>query len=197
VAGCSGGAWSQILPSLFGEEAMFGQTERELREEVYGHISIDLPSTFTNVGTVEVMWSPSIIIPDMEPPLYLVTTVYVDNGVFYMTQWTQLETTKYYFKPLTNESTERWDNEWQVISFAVPSTTANHEYAQYFDYIKMNGLSLSESYNVTVYAKRFSGRIMIRVLEFMPEEINEDTMITQFNELYPLVSYKTVVNPEQ
>lgn len=186
AAGCS-----KMFPSMFGEDAMFGEDVQERREVVYGHVFIDLPSTFTNLGTVEVTWSPAVSIPDMSLPQHLSTTVYEHDDTYYLTQWTRLGTEKYYFEPLANETTERWGNRWQRTTFTVPVNTDNNEYAQYVEYVRQQDMSLPESFAVTVYAKRFSGRIIVRVLEFIPSE-GASALIPQFNQLYPLVPYRTV-----
>ncbi|WP_139296749.1 hypothetical protein [Halodesulfovibrio marinisediminis] len=170
---------------------MFGEDIQERREVVYGHVFIDLPSTYTRLGTVEVAWNPTVRIPDMPLPQYLSTTVYANNGTYYLTQWTQLDTEKYYFKPLEKEATERWGSKWQSLKFTVPVNTDSQEYRQYIDYLKQLEQSLPEAFDVAVYAKRFSGRIIVRVLEFTPAE-GASARIYQFNQLYPVVPYKTV-----
>lgn len=186
---------SKMFPSVFGDDAMFGENVQERREEVYGHVFIDLPSNFSTLGTFEVLWKPVVTIPDMSLPQHLATTVYEDGGTYYLTQWTRLGTEKYYFEPLENETTERWGNKWQRAAFTVPANTANHEYAQYIDYMKQQGETLPEAFAVTVYAKRFSGRIIVRVLELIPSE-GASALIPQFNKLYPVVPYKTVDKSE-
>lgn len=183
AAGCGSSA-SRILPSVFDE------TEGR-REVIYGHLFIEMPSSATRLGTVEISWSPAVDIPDMPLPQYLSTTVYENDGTYYLTQWTQLDTEKYYFKPLKNEATERWDNKWQSIKFTVPVNTDNQEYVQYIDFLKQQEQSLPESFDVTVYAKRFSGRIIVRVLELTPAE-GASARILKFNQLYPVMPYKTV-----
>ncbi|MEZ0575094.1 hypothetical protein ACAG65_03540 [Halodesulfovibrio aestuarii] len=190
IVGCS-----KMLPSMFGDDAMFGEDVQERREVVYGYIFINLSSSFTKLGTVEVSWSPAITILGMSLPQYLSTTVYENDGTYYLTQWTQLGTDIYYFEPLANETAERWGNSWQRTSFTVPVNTDNNEYRQYIEYIKQQGQSLPESFAVTVYAKRFSGRIIARVLEFTPST-GASASIPQFNQLYPLVSYETVKKNE-
>lgn len=188
MAGCS-----KIFPSVFGDDAMFGETAQEQREVVYGHIVIDLPSKFTLLGTLEVLWSPDVTIPDLTLPQKLATKVYEDGGVYYLTQWTRLGTEKYYFEPLENENTDRWGNKWQLTTFTVPAITDNKEYIQYIEYMKQQGETLPEAFAVTVYAKRFSGRVIVRVLELIPAK-GGSALIPQFSQLYPVVAFKTVDN---
>lgn len=186
MAGCS-----KMFPSVFGDDAMFGETAQERREVVYGHIFIDLPSKFTLLGTLEVLWSPDVTIPDLTLPQKLETKVYEDGGVYYLTQWTRLGTEKYYFEPLENENTDRWGNKWQLTTFTVPAITDNQEYIQYIEYMKQQGETLPEAFAVTVYAKRFSGRVIVRVLELTPSK-GGSALIPQFSQLYPVVAFKTV-----
>lgn len=186
MAGCS-----TIFPSVFGDDAVFGETAQEQREEVYGHIFINLPSKFTTLGTLEVLWSPDVTIPDLTLPQKLETKVYEDGGVYYLTQWTRLGTEKYYFETLENENTDRWGNKWQLTTFTVPTSTDNQEFVQYIDYMKQQGEKLPEAFAVNVYAKRFSGRVIVRVIELTPSK-GGSALIPQFSQLYPVVAFKTV-----
>ncbi|MFA9393419.1 MAG: hypothetical protein ACERJ1_01725 [Halodesulfovibrio sp.] len=190
MAGCS-----KIFPSVFGDDAMFGKTVQEQREEVYGHIIIDLPTTFTALGTVEVLWSPDVTIPDLTLPQKLETKVYKDGGAYYLTQWTRLGTEKYYFETLKNENTDRWGYKWQLTTFTVPANTDNQEYSQYIKYMKEQGGKLAPAFAVNVYAKRFSGRVIVRVIELTPSK-DENTPIPQFSQLYPVVPLQTVDKSE-
>jgi hypothetical protein len=190
MAGCS-----KMVPSMFGDDAMFGKTAQERREVVYGHIFIDLPSKFTILGTLDVGWSPDVTIPDLTLPQKLETKVYDDGSVYYLTQWTRLGTEKYYFEPLENENTERWGNKWQLTAFTVPANTDNPEYVQYMAYMKQQGETLPVAFTVTVYAKRFSGRVIVRVLEMTPSK-GASVLIPQFSQLYPVVPFETVDKSE-
>lgn len=186
MAGCS-----KIFPSVFGDDAMFGETAQERREVVYGHIFIDLSSKFTLLGTLEVLWSPDVTISDLTLPQKLTTQVYGDGSVYYLTQWTRLGTEKYYFEPLENETTDRWGNKWQLTTFTVPENTDNQEYSQYIEYMKQQGKTMPEAFAVNVYSKRFSGRVIIRVLELTPSK-GRSVFIPQFSQLYPVVALQTV-----
>lgn len=191
ITGCS-----TMFPSIFGQDAVLGESSDEQRKEVYGHISITLPPTYKALGIATIKWSPDVPIPDLKGPQELTTTGYEYKGTFYLTQWTRLETSKYYFEPLENETTERWGTRWQRTTFTVPSNTDNQEYSQYMFYLREDDGSLPEAYNVTVYAKRFSGRVIVRVLEFVPSTGAGSAFIPRFSQLYPVVPYRTVENPD-
>lgn len=191
-AGCS-----KFLPSVYGEGAVFGRAEEENREPVYGHVYIRLPSDFTMVGgPIKVEWKPVAISPERNEPQYLVSTFYEYDDTFYVTQWTKLDTDKFYFEPLPDEKVLRWGTKWQERKFTVSSSTINPEYVQYFDYMRRFEKNLSKVFTITVYAKRFSGRVLIRVLEFVPVD-SIGGKILQFQELYPLVKYETVKIPDE
>ncbi|OBQ52406.1 hypothetical protein [Halodesulfovibrio spirochaetisodalis] len=191
AAGCSSNVMSTIYPGTFGEEVAIGQKAEDVRKVVYGHVFIDIPSTYSNLGTVEVAWQPSVPIPDLTVPQYLSTTVYAYNGTYYFTQWTRLGSDKYYFEPLVNEDVERWGTTWQLTTFTVPADTANSEYSQYFNFLQQQDEELSDSFAINVYAKRFSGRVIIRVLELRPAT-GASVLVPQFPELYPVRTYRTV-----
>lgn len=190
LVGCS-----KFLPSVYGEGALFGDAEKDNREAVYGHIYITLPNDFTMVGgAIKVVWYPVATSPERNKPQYLTSTFYEYDDTFYVTQWTKLDTDKFYFEPLPDEKVRRWGNKWQERKFTVSAKTTNPEYVQYFDYMRRFEKNLSDVFTITVYAKRFSGRVLIRVLEFVPVE-SIGGKILQFQELYPLVQYKTVKIP--
>jgi hypothetical protein len=191
MTGCSGNVMSTVLPSAFGEDAVFGEEAIDLKKVVYGHIAIDLPSGYSSLGTVDVTWTPAVTIPDLSLPQYLSTTFYESDGTYFLTQWTRLDTDKFYFKPLSNETVERWGHKWQVTTFTVPTGTVNSEYAQYIAFMKKNDETLPEAFAVKVYAKRFSGRVIVRVLEFVPST-GGSVLIPQFQELYPITAYSTI-----
>lgn len=191
ISGCS-----TMFPSIFGQDAVLGESSDEQRKEVYGHISITLPPEYKALGLATIKWSPDVPIPDLKGPQELTTIGYEYNGTFYLTQWTRLETSKYYFEPLENETTERWGTRWQRTTFTVPSNTDNQEYSQYMFYMRKEDGSLPEAYAVTVYAKRFSGRVIVRVLELVPSTGTGSVFIPRFSQLYPVVPYQTVENPD-
>lgn len=191
MTGCSGNVMSTVLPSAFGEDAVFGEEAIDLKKVVYGHITIDLPSVYSSLGTVDIAWTPAVSIPDLSLPQYLSTTFYASAGTYFLTQWTRLGTDTFYFKPLSNENVERWGNKWQVTTFTVPVDTMNNEYSQYIAFMKKHNGTLPEAFAVKVYAKRFSGRVIVRVLEFVPSN-GASVRIPRFQELYPVTAYSTV-----
>ena len=190
-AGCS-----KFLPSIYGEGALFGKAAKEDREKIYGHIYIKLPDGFTMIGgPIKVVWRPVALSPELNQPQYLTSTFYEYDDAFYITQWTKLDTDKFYFVPLPDEKVSRWGTKWQERKYTVSSKTTNQEYIQYFDYMRRFEKDLSDVFTITVYAKRFSGRVLIRVLEFVPVK-SVGGKILQFQELYPLAKYKTVEIPD-
>ncbi|MCG8530887.1 MAG: hypothetical protein MI749_09505 [Desulfovibrionales bacterium] len=194
MCGCKQSMMETVFPSVFGEDAVLGETQQERLEPVYGHIAIDLPSSFSLIGSVDIMWAPAMRVEGLVSPQYLSSTFYGHSGVYYVTQWTQLGTDTAYFVALMDETTSRWNREWEERTYVVPSNTANHEYAQYFEYLKQHGKKLAARYRVVVYAKRFSGRVMVRVLEFTPSDESGNPP-EMFQHLYPLQPYATVSVP--
>lgn len=190
------GGCSKFLPSVYGEGAVLGQTAEENKEIVYGHIYIALSDDFEMIGgPIRVTWSPEPSVAKLDKQ-YLTSTFYEYDNTFYITQWTQLDTDKFYFEPLPDETVQRWGNKWQERKFTVSAATKNPEYAQYFDYMRRYEKHLSDVFTVTVYAKRFSGRVLIRVIEFVPVN-GAGGDILQIQELYPLIKYETVEIPNE
>lgn len=154
---------------------------------VYGSAKTVVPVGYSPVTSTQVYVLPNKVNIPLEgryPYQNWNTEIYGNCDNYVIVQKMILNTQFYSFKELKGATAEMWGTGWRKGNYTLSANTADKEYFSYFETIRKEGGDVAPLYDVAIYDKRVTPKVVARVISLTPTNGRGNAAMPSFNDLY-------------